>query len=331
MKYLLNLLIIIALNAAFAQDSTDQKDISSALTNHFITEINHRPVSSPYKLKLNSLNNLSLNNPGSIHPVKEYDPFKTEIDYPTLYGIGALYLGAGIGVHIYQSNAWWRDNRTSFHFQNDWPYALWLDKVGHFYAANLLVHTFSAGLEAANFQTEDAMIYGTIAALAFQYYVEVEDGFGANWGFSPGDAIANTLGAGYALAQYYFPYLQNFQFKYSYFPSKKMRDGNHPGNIFDDYEGQKYWLTFRMKNLLPDGLSNVWPAFLNLAVGMGVKDLDGVGGGRREFFVGFDFNVLELPLNGRIGNFIKNTLNYFHLPMPGIRVSPDSAFFVFLF
>jgi hypothetical protein len=175
------------------------------------------------------------------------------------------------------------------------------------------------------------MVYGTISALAFQYYVEIEDGFGGQWGFSPGDAIANTLGSGYALAQYYFPYLQNFQFKYSYYPSKKFRNGEHKGNVIDDYEGQKYWLTFRMKNILPDNLAEFWPAFLNLAVGMGVKDLDGIGNGRREIFVGFDFNVLELPLEGKFGNFIKNTLNYIHFPMPGLRISPDSAFFVLLF
>ena len=261
----------------------------------------------------------------------DYDPLKTEIDYTVLTGLGVVYLGTGIGVHIYQRNAWWKDNRTSFHFQNDWEYALWSDKIGHFYAATLLVHAFSAGLEAANFQTEDAMIYGTITALAFQYYVEIEDGFGSNWGFSPGDAISNTLGAGYALAQFYFPYLQNFQFKYSYFPSAKMRNGEHKGNIFDDYEGQRHWLSFNMKNLLPDDISNIWPAFLNLAVGMGSKDLDGIGGGRSEIFIALDFNVLELPLHGKVGNFVKNTLNYFHLPMPALRVSPDSAFFVFLF
>jgi len=261
----------------------------------------------------------------------EFDPLQTRVNYSLLYGMCALYLGAGIGVHIYQRNAWWKDDRTSFHFQNDWPYALWSDKVGHFYAATILVHAFSAGFEAANFQTEDAMLYGTIAALSFQYYVEIEDGFGAQWGFSPGDAIANTLGAGYALAQYYFPYLQNFQFKYSYYPSKKMRDGTHKGNVIDDYEGQKHWLSFRMKNLLPGDLGDIWPAFLNLAVGMGVKDLDGLGNGRREIFIAFDFNVLELPLTGKIGNFVKNSLNYIHLPMPGLRISPDSAFFVFLF
>jgi hypothetical protein len=110
-----------------------------------------------------------------------------------------------------------------------------------------------------------------------------------------------------------------------------LRNGEHKGNVIDDYEGQKYWLTFRMKNLLPENLSEFWPAFLNLALGMGVKNLDGLGNGRREIFIGLDFNVLELPLTGKFGNFVKNSLNYIHFPMPGIRISPDSAFFVFLF
>ncbi len=299
-------------------------------TNSFHPDSNLRNGNLKLELKEINYNNslqLKTNNP----PELEFDPLQTKVNYPLLYGLGAVYLGAGIGVHIYQSNTWWKDNRTSFHFQNDWPYALWIDKIGHFYAATLLVHGFSVGLEAANFQTEDAIVYSTAAAIAFHFYVEIEDGFGAQWGFSPGDAIANTLGSGYALAQYYFPYLQNFQIKYSYYPSAKMRSGEHKGNVIDDYEGQKYWLTFRMENLLPDDLAEIWPAFLNLAVGMGVKDLDGSGGGRREIFVGLDFNVLELPLTGKFGNFVKNSLNYIHFPMPGIRISPDSAFFVLLF
>ncbi len=304
--------------------------ISISQTNSFQPDSNSEFETLKFDLRKNELNNAfqlkTLNLPET-----EFDPLQKRINYPVLYGMGAVYFGAGLAVHIYKRNTWWKDDRTSFHFQNDWPYALWFDKIGHFFGGNILVHTFSAGFEAADVQTEQAMLYSTAMAIGFQMYVEIEDGFGANWGFSPGDAIANTLGTGYALAQYYFPYLQNFQFKYSYYPSAKLRNGEHKGNVFDDYEGQKHWLTFRMKNLLPGNISEIWPAYLNLAVGMGVKNLDGMGGGRREIYIGLDFNVLELPLEGKFGNFIKNTLNYIHLPMPGLRISPDSAFFVFLF
>jgi hypothetical protein len=272
-------------------------------------------------LKINSYNLSNL----------EFDPLEKEINYPILTGLGVVYLGAGIGVHLYQRNAWWKDDRTSFHFQTDWPYALWIDKIGHFYAATLLAHAFSVGLEAADVQSENAMIYGSIAALAFQYYVEIEDGFGKQWGFSPGDAIANTLGVGYALAQYYHPYLQNFQFKYSYYPSKEIRNGTHKGNAIDDYEGQKYWLSFRMKELLPNDISSIWPSFLNIAVGYGVNNLDGSGGGEKEVYIALDLEAQALPFYGEFGQFVKNTLNYFHFPLPGIKITPNTVFFVFCY
>lgn len=261
----------------------------------------------------------------------QFDPFKTEINYGTLAGVGAIALGTGIAVHIYQRNAWWKDQRSTFHFNNDWEYALWIDKVGHFYGAALLTHLFSAGFEAGNVQSEPAIIYGAIAATAFQMYVEIEDGFGPDWGFSPGDALFDLLGTGYALGQYYFPYLKNFQTKFSYFPSKKMRDGIHKGNGIDDYEGQKYWISARVKNLLPESVSKFWPAFLNIAFGMGVRDLDGSGGGKQEFYIALDLDAEEFPLYGPVWQFVKNSLNYIHFPMPGVRISPDAAFFVFCF
>jgi hypothetical protein len=260
----------------------------------------------------------------------EFDPLATKLNYPVLLGLGSVYLGTIVGVHIYKTNTWWNE-RSKFHFQNDWDYALWFDKFGHFFGGHILVHTFSVGLEAGNVQTEQAMLYGAALAFAFQTYVEIEDGFSADWGFSPGDFTANTLGVGFALVQYYFPYLQNFHPKFSYFPSKELREGKHKGNMFDDFYGQKLWLSFRMKNLLPKEASEFWPSFLNLAVGVGVKDLDGIGGGRREIFIALDLDALALPLEGKFGNFIKNTLNYIHFPMPGLRISPDAAFFVLLF
>lgn len=263
--------------------------------------------------------------------IKDFDPLETNINYEILSGLGLIYLGTGIAVHIYQKNAWWKDQKTKFHFTNDWDYALWIDKFGHLYASALLAHLFSAGLEAGNIQSEPAALYGSAAALAFELYVEVEDGFGPNWGFSPGDAIADVLGASFTLAQYYYPALKNIQLKMSYFPTEEYLNGTHLGNAIDDYEGQKYWLSFRMEEILPDELSRYWPDFLNLALGMGVENLNGSGGGVQKFYLALDLDAEQLPLYGSGWQFIKNTLNYLHLPLPGIRISPDTAFLVFTF
>ncbi|MFH1197662.1 MAG: DUF2279 domain-containing protein [bacterium] len=258
----------------------------------------------------------------------EVDPLAMEINYTNLAGIGAIALGAGTIVHFYQANAWWKDQRTAFHFQNDWDYALWVDKIGHFYGAHILSHFFAVGMEASNFDPGDAALYSSIAAFAFQLYVEIEDGFGAQWGFSPGDATGDFLGAAYSFSQYQFPVLKNFNLKASYYPSEEYRNGQHnDGNTFDDYEGQKFWISFKMKELLPKSIAKYWPAILQLAAGYGVKNLDGSGGGTKEFYIAFDLDLEEIPLYGKFWQFWKSTLNYFHMPMPGIRISPNTAIF----
>jgi hypothetical protein len=132
--------------------------------------------------------------------------------------------------------------------------------------------------------------------LLFELYVEIEDGYGPDWGFSPGDAAGDFAGAAFTLGQYYVPFLKIFNRGSVIYLQRKYRDGLHPGNMIDDYEGQKYWMAFRMKNLLPQVLSQYWPSFLMLSAGMGVKELDGSGGGTREFYIAFDIDAEEIPL-----------------------------------
>ncbi len=290
---------------------------------------------APLKTKgFNSINTMlpfHLSGLGSLN-VKKIKPINDDINYGLLAGVGAITIASGIGIHIYQANAWWKDQRSRFRFVNDWNYALWLDKIGHFYGANLLAHGFSSGLEAGNVHDETAAIYSAIASFAFELYIEIEDGFGPKWGFSPGDAIADFLGSAYFLAQYYYPYLKNFQPRVSYWPSEEQRNGlRRDGNFIDDYHGQKYWIGMRMKEILPKSIAEYWPSILMISVGMGVKDLNGSGGGTREFYVALDLDAEKIPLHGKFWQFLKNTLNYIHFPMPGIRVTPDAAFFVFLY
>ncbi len=264
----------------------------------------------------------------------EFNPFKSKINYPVLAGMGAAFLGTGTAIHLYQQKAWWSDQRTEFHFENDWGYALWIDKIGHAYGAMLIQHGISAGLEAANLNAEQCVWYGSIAALSFQTFIEIEDGFGPQWGFSPGDFYSDVVGSAYPVLQYYFPVLKNFMLKASYWPKDLNKTNPNSGQkhiIVDDYHGQKFWLSARMKNLLPESAAEFWPGFLMLAVGMGVKNLDGNGGGQRDFYIALDFDAETIPLNGSAWQFIKNTLNFLHFPMPGIRVTSGGAFFAFCY
>ncbi|MHC1737373.1 MAG: DUF2279 domain-containing protein [Ignavibacteriaceae bacterium] len=274
-----------------------------------------------------AVRNMEINN---IDFSSDVDPLLRNINYTTLGILSGVTLGMGLGVHFYQANAWWKDQRQSFRFQDDWEYARWIDKAGHWYGTSLIAHGLAGGLEASNVPVRESIIYGAAGALAFQLFVEIEDGFGPDWGFSPGDAMFDVFGAGYPVLQYYFPVLTNFQVKASYFPAQLTGTNPKTGQthiVIDDYEGQKFWLSVKPKNLLPESIAEYWPAILCIAAGMGVKDLDGSGGGKSDFYIALDLDIEQVPLYGAGWQFVKSTLNYLHFPMPGIRVTNGVAFF----
>jgi len=298
-------------------------------------------------LRVNSKKIESINYLNQLTSTKQqilFNPLKKEINYPILSGVGLSYGLIIYQINDYYQNTWWKKNSDfiydgSFHVVNDWDYALWLDKLGHAYGTTVISHFFSSGLLAANVDQELAIWLGAIGGFGMQMYVEIQDGYAPlnsdgkpKWGFSPGDAITDFLGASYFVAKYYYPYINNFQLRVSYFPSEAFRNGLKPdNNISDDYDGQKMWVAFRMKNLLPNDISKFWPSFLMLSAGYGVtgigdyalnKDL------QKKFYLAFDFDASEIPLYGEFWEFIKNTLNYIHFPLPGIEISNNGISFL---
>lgn len=278
------------------------------------------------------------------YQMEKFDPLHKDINYPILTGVGLSYAFIIYEINEYYENTWWKEDTNyiydgSFHVVNDSKYALGIDKIGHAYGAELISHFFAAGMLAANVNEELSVWLGGAGGFGMQIFTEIQDGFAPidketgqpKWGFSPGDAIADFLGAGFFVAKYYFPYLKNFQLRASYWPSEAMRSGAKPDyNIADDYDGQKMWLAFRMKNLLPKGIAEYWPSFLMLSAGYGVT---GVGDYTEEdpsasYYVAFDFDASTIPLHGEFWEFIKNTLNYIHFPLPGIKFSKDGVSFL---
>ena len=49
----------------------------------------------------------------------DFNPFRSKINYPVLAGMGAAFLGTGTAIHLYQQKAWWSNQKSDFHFQND--------------------------------------------------------------------------------------------------------------------------------------------------------------------------------------------------------------------
>lgn len=232
---------------------------------------------------------------------------------------------------------WWEGNYHRFKFENDgfWNnYSNGIDKVGHFYTSYLYFNLTYSIMRWGDYDESTALwiafFFPTFNALS----IEIGDGF-STYAFSNSDLTANMLGIGYAYLQKKIPFLQNFSFKWSYYPSGIIpNDGNF--RITDDYDGHIYWLSINVYNLLPTGLQNYYPRWLNVAVGYGGKNISGrpswvgtpissPGNAQRSWSVSFDYNLMELPLEGGLWEPFKTLVDQFKFPAPGIRKIGDRS------
>jgi hypothetical protein len=244
-----------------------------------------------------------------------------------------IVAGSVTAIHIYQQNAWWANQRGPFYFNVAWGYAAQADKFGHMLAGNFTSYLAHEALVASGFSQTTAAWLGPTIGLAFMTYVEIEDGFGANWGFDPTDQYANTAGAVLFAAQQYLPWMQNVAMKWSYWPTGRLNQGEegHRTIVVDDYNGQTVWFSFKMGNIVPASLG--WPAWLRLAGGYGASNVDIIDStGRlleptRRIYLALDYDLVELiPDLGSFGNWFIQTLDYLHLPAPALEVYPSVRF-----
>ncbi|MBL0175640.1 MAG: hypothetical protein IPP94_10310 [Ignavibacteria bacterium] len=262
-------------------------------------------------------------------PFDGYHPDSTSVRWDHALIVGGALTGTVAAIHIYQQNAWWKDRRTSFHFVDDQDYALNVDKAGHFLGGAFGAFLGEKSLEWSGVSRDGSAIWGSVLGALFELYVEVEDGYALDWGFSKGDAIGDVAGAAWTLGQHFVPILENFQPKFTYYPSKKFRDGLHHGNAIDDYEGQTYWMAVHVHGLLPKSWKPYWPEWLAIAVGASVRnmaDFDGATGADKErnIIISLDYDMTKiLPTDTWWMRTLAEFLNFIHFPAPAIRISPN--------
>ena len=240
---------------------------------------------------------------------------------PIKFGVlTTVTLGMSIGLHNFQKHAWWSGERGQFHIQNDWAYAMSMDKIGHFMEGGLIEKTMKGAFIWSGMEERTAMWFGALFSIGYMTDIEIEDGFAKAWGYSPGDEIANLTGDIFAIAQDMWTPLQTVKLKWSYVPSN---DTLHKGDFPDDYNGQVFWLSFNINKYFGKKFEEFWPDYLNLAIGYGVKDYEyfGPGGRSQNLYIGFDFDVRKIiPGNSSFMRFVKEFLNTFKfIPTPAIK------------
>lgn len=339
------ILFLFFLNFSFSQINTSFIDNKLFLLEKTPYQLNFGNDEFIYSnnLNLDDTHNLLFNHKFN---TTKYDSTlqKNEINKVKFSIVTGSLLGIGIWFHFKQQNAWWKDKRGPFNIRDDWDYACQLDKIGHFYGGMITTKTVMECYYWTGLDRRTSLWIGAACGALWQTYVEVEDGFSKEWGFSPTDFLSDVLGAFYPVAQEYWDPLKAINLKLSYLPSSDLKTGTWKRNRFvkkdtfiDDYQGQMFWLTFNVNYFLPDKYKNYWPEWLQIALGYGLSNWDGDEEymGRhvtdRELWLSFDYDLEKLPGDGELLRLLKKLFNQFHFPAPAVRLTPSPIWYGLFF
>ncbi len=275
---------------------------------------------------------------------------KTRIK-PVTFSIFAGALAAGFVLqHELQMNTIWKEH-SSFKFQEDAKYDIYIDKAGHFFGAYAASYIFREALVASGISWNASNNWAAALGVGYSTYVEILDGYGKQWGFSPSDWYADVIGGAFFAAQNYLPVLQNFSPKFMYVPSEWFGYSSRIPHtmLIDDYASQVFFMSVNIHNLLPDKWKKYYPSWLELSVGYAVRNLldvnvpeaqdiapcsecisliPGAWGSPRLIFA-LDYNLVKLlPDGGFFWNWCKQTLNIFKLPSPALEVGKVTRFYL---
>ncbi len=233
---------------------------------------------------------------------------------------------------------WWEGHYHAFVLENDGGfnnYSFGVDKCGHFYTSYMYFNALNELLKWGEFSQKKRLFVSAAIPFMWALSIEIGDGF-SNYDFSPTDLLANSLGIGYGLLQEEVPYLRNFKFKFSYFPSGFYQNNNYKGwSLTADYNGHIYWMSMDVNNLLPKPAKRYWPKYLNLSVGYGMVGFaetnfnhggSGVDSRERKYCIGLDWNLGAFSAKTKTGKTINNILDYYHFPAPGLKKTGAGPF-----
>jgi len=275
-----------------------------------------------------------------LQPSKEY---KSKRLLGVLAAEGFIYVGSMVGLNY----LWYSDYpRTSFHFFDDSDEWLQMDKAGHFFSSyhmnNIGMYLFRwSGVE----KTKSIWFGGEIGTL-FLLTIEILDGHSTNWGASWGDLIANTAGRMFSIGQQALWDEQRITLKFSFHESvysmhrPNVLGSNFIENLFKDYNGQTYWMSFNIASFLKE--ESKFPKWLNVALGYSA---DGMTGGSsnptivegqilpipefdrsREFFFSLDLDLTRIKTKSPLLKAVLSTVGCLKFPFPTLEYHERDGF-----
>lgn len=227
---------------------------------------------------------------------------------------------------------WYSDfERSTFQFTSDIGDWNGIDKWGHIFSAYQLGRYGYNLLGWSGVKEKDRLLYGATLGFTFLTAIELMDAYSSEWGFSWGDMAANALGTGLFVGQQLLWNEQRISLKFSFQQSEYAAlNPNQLGeslieNIFKDYNGQTYWLSFNLKSFF---LKSFFPEWLNLAIGYGA---DGMLNGTfestglpdqdpfRQYYLSFDVDLTKIKTNSHFLKTVFDVINAIKIPSPTLE------------
>ena len=225
--------------------------------------------------------------------------------------VGAIFATTWVDAYF----TWWKDVEKPFSFYSEnwmagYPH-MGIDKPGHFFGTYSIFKITRDIMLWGGYDRSTAFWWAAGLSLFNGLQIEIGDGY-SPYGFDYQDLVFDFAGVGYGMLQTAVPFLENFNFKFSYWSSAGVKT---PIEFTKDYDAMTIWLSLNVHNLLSSEKESWWPAWLNLAVGYGVDDNQT----RREFVIGLDLNFEGITTRSEDWLLAEKLGNLWRPPAPALK------------
>lgn len=260
-------------------------------------------------------------------------------NYKMLRGIfaaqSAVYLGTLYGL----SKSWYKNKLTRFTIEDDSHEWLQMDKMGHLYTSYQIARHTAALYKKTGISKRQMLVYGAISGVIFQTPIEILDGFSPDYGFSPGDMIANISGSALYLGQVALWDEVRIQPKFSFHYTSLARvrpellGSTWSERWLKDYNGQTYWFSASPKSFFK---GSRWPAWLCFSVGYGIQDMVSAEPDKsiemgyrpyRQYYLSMDIDLTKIKTRSKFVKTLGFLMNSVKIPAPALQISKNGVDF----
>lgn len=251
------------------------------------------------------------------------------------------------GALIVLNESWYKQQpRSAFHFFNDNAEWLQVDKVGHLYSAYSESRASMELWRWAGVSRNKRIWLGGLSGAAYQSIIEILDGFSSEYGFSPGDFVANIVGSGIFTAQEFAWDQQKIKIKISFHTNSygepdlderaDVLYGKGLERFLKDYNAQTYWASANIRSIFT---CSSLPRWLSVAAGYGANGLFGARSNiakndagvvnfdrsdiqrYRQWYLSPDIDFMQIRTNKKGLKFLFFVLSAVKFPAPALEFS----------